>query len=391
MEAELIELYESAKKAADAAAGDGVEESSPEEDRCVDALRQLKKFPVNYQLLVSTQVGKQLRHLTKHPRKKIQALASNLIGVWKNIIVEETTKSKKNGNLVSKDSVKEETVHTSGGKNFSRVNSVKVEKVSKAVNVKLEKTNSSSSLVSETISKSETLSTSKKVENFDSVKTEKSYSGNSSRVEKEITKEVTSDARKPRATVKPIATTVAPPKMSSVILCKDPLRDKVRELLSEALLKVTGEVGEELREEADASDPYRVAVSLESAMYEKWGKSNGAQKFKYRSIMFNIKDSQNPDFRRKILLGHVKPDQVLLMTPEEMASDERQRQNKEIKDKALFDCERGGQRQASTDQFKCGRCKKNECTYYQMQTRSADEPMTTYVTCVNCDNRWKFC
>lgn len=56
MEAELIELYESAKKAADAAAGDGVEESSPEEDRCVDALRQLKKFPVNYQLLVSTQV-----------------------------------------------------------------------------------------------------------------------------------------------------------------------------------------------------------------------------------------------------------------------------------------------------------------------------------------------
>lgn len=54
MEAELIELYESAKKAADAAAG--AEESSPEEDRCVDALKQLKKFPVNYQLLVSTQV-----------------------------------------------------------------------------------------------------------------------------------------------------------------------------------------------------------------------------------------------------------------------------------------------------------------------------------------------
>lgn len=56
MEAELIGLYEAAKKAADAVAADGVEESSPEEDRCVDALKQLKKFPVNYQLLVSTQV-----------------------------------------------------------------------------------------------------------------------------------------------------------------------------------------------------------------------------------------------------------------------------------------------------------------------------------------------
>ena len=39
--------------------------------------------------------------------------------------------------------------------------------------------------------------------------------------------------------------------------------------------------------------------------------------------------------------------------------------------------------------FKCGRCKSLKTTYYQMQTRSADEPMTTYVTCKNCSNRWK--
>lgn len=34
------------------------------------------------------------------------------------------------------------------------------------------------------------------------------------------------------------------------------------------------------------------------------------------------------------------------------------------------------QRQAETDAFKCGRCQQRKCTYYQMQTRSADEPMT---------------
>ena len=39
----------------------------------------------------------------------------------------------------------------------------------------------------------------------------------------------------------------------------------------------------------------------------------------------------------------------------------------------------------------CSRCKKkSKCTYYQMQTRSADEPMTTFVTCLECDKQWKF-
>jgi transcription elongation factor S-II len=39
--------------------------------------------------------------------------------------------------------------------------------------------------------------------------------------------------------------------------------------------------------------------------------------------------------------------------------------------------------------FQCGKCKSKKTTYYQMQTRSADEPMTTYVTCMECANRWK--
>mgnify|MGYP003345610809 CR=1 FL=1 len=41
--------------------------------------------------------------------------------------------------------------------------------------------------------------------------------------------------------------------------------------------------------------------------------------------------------------------------------------------------------------FKCRKCGSKKTTYYQLQTRSADEPMTTYVTCIECDNHWKFC
>lgn len=39
--------------------------------------------------------------------------------------------------------------------------------------------------------------------------------------------------------------------------------------------------------------------------------------------------------------------------------------------------------------FQCRKCKKKNTSYYQLQTRSADEPMTTFVTCVNCNIHWK--
>lgn len=45
--------------------------------------------------------------------------------------------------------------------------------------------------------------------------------------------------------------------------------------------------------------------------------------------------------------------------------------------------------EAATDEFKCWKCKKRKCTYYELQTRSADEPMTTFVSCLSCGNHWK--
>jgi transcription elongation factor S-II len=48
-----------------------------------------------------------------------------------------------------------------------------------------------------------------------------------------------------------------------------------------------------------------------------------------------------------------------------------------------------GNKSRATDQFKCRRCQKRECTYYELQTRSADEPMTIFVTCLNCGKEWR--
>lgn len=359
MERELVELFETAKKAADAAA---TAEGGAEETRCLDALGQLKSFPVTYQLLVSTQVGKRLRPLTKHPRKKIQSFASSLIEIWKDIVIKETSKDIKNGKVETKASVRVESPRTESPRpeKIQRTSTGKVEKSSKSEAVKVEKL--------------EHIAVERKVQ------VGKPSSAGNVKVEK-VTKEV-------KRSVSDASST---PKLTSMIKSNDAARDKVREILHEALSKVSGEADEDIADEVNACDPVRVAVTVESVLFENWGSSAGSQKAKYRSLMFNLKDQKNPDFRRKVLLGHVKAERLVNMSTAEMASNERRQENKKLEEKALFECERGGPRQATTDQFKCGRCGQRKTTYYQMQTRSADEPMTTYVTCVNCNNRWKFC
>ena len=39
--------------------------------------------------------------------------------------------------------------------------------------------------------------------------------------------------------------------------------------------------------------------------------------------------------------------------------------------------------------YRCGKCKQNKTTYTQVQIRRADEPMTTFVQCLNCNNNWR--
>lgn len=43
----------------------------------------------------------------------------------------------------------------------------------------------------------------------------------------------------------------------------------------------------------------------------------------------------------------------------------------------------------ATDRFRCSQCKKKMCSYYELQTRSADEPMTIFISCLNCGKQWK--
>ncbi|CAA7018411.1 unnamed protein product [Microthlaspi erraticum] len=114
----------------------------------------------------------------------------------------------------------------------------------------------------------------------------------------------------------------------------DSKRDKVREILQKSLSKVADEVHVEMKKRVTDCDSWDVAVSVESAMFEKLGCFEGPQKPKYRSILFNIGDSNNPDLRRKVLTGEINGERLMTMKREEMGSDKIQKEVKAIKEKA---------------------------------------------------------
>ena len=45
--------------------------------------------------------------------------------------------------------------------------------------------------------------------------------------------------------------------------------------------------------------------------------------------------------------------------------------------------------ESMTDRYKCRKCGSRKCSYYEVQTRSADEPMTQFITCLKCNTRWR--
>ena len=111
-------------------------------------------------------------------------------------------------------------------------------------------------------------------------------------------------------------------------------------------------------------------------------------KTNYKFVYSNLKLNKNADFvLGKIKYGLWEPDKIISMTLQELYPDIWEELIiKNIKKMEQLSKQNNVQ---GTDMFRCGKCKKNNCTYYQMQTRSADEPMTTFITCLNCSNRWK--
>jgi DNA-directed RNA polymerase subunit M/transcription elongation factor TFIIS len=118
---------------------------------------------------------------------------------------------------------------------------------------------------------------------------------------------------------------------------------------------------------------------------KKWDNKHFVQIYvdRLRSIMTNLKG----DILENIKNGTLKPHVVAFMTHQELCYDKWGKliEAKSKRDANKFEVNMA----AATDTFTCRKCKKNQCTYYLQQVRSADEPCTIFIQCIPCGYRWK--
>ncbi|XP_035527380.1 transcription elongation factor A protein 1 isoform X2 [Morone saxatilis] len=164
----------------------------------------------------------------------------------------------------------------------------------------------------------------------------------------------------------------------------DSIRLKCRELISNALQTGDDHI-------AIGADCDELGAQVEECIFQEFKNTDMKYKNRVRSRISNLKDVKNPNLRKTVLCGSVTPERMAKMTAEEMASDELKEMRKNLTKEAVRDHQMATTGGTQTDLFTCGKCKGKCCTYTQVQTRSADEPMTTFVFCNECGNRWKFC
>jgi transcription elongation factor S-II len=120
---------------------------------------------------------------------------------------------------------------------------------------------------------------------------------------------------------------------------------------------------------------------------------NARLRFRYTtkilSMCFNVRHPLNPDLRASVLQGEVGPGRLVRMSPYELfpahwAEVFDRVAHKQLRKQITMDAA-----SAPDGLLQCRKCKSRKTTYTQLQTRSADEPLTTFALCLECGARWK--
>lgn len=102
---------------------------------------------------------------------------------------------------------------------------------------------------------------------------------------------------------------------------------------------------------------------------------------KVTELVYNINYSNY--LGNMITLGHLYPEELAFLKPHELNPDNY----KYIIEKKAYE---HNQKKKGSNIFSCKKCKQSNSEITQKQTRSADEPATTFVKCLECGFTFKF-
>ncbi|KAF2459878.1 transcription elongation factor S-II [Lineolata rhizophorae] len=193
----------------------------------------------------------------------------------------------------------------------------------------------------------------------------------------------TSAAAKPKAkhTVPPEQRSAAADKVDTGVT-GNAVRDNCLRLMYDGLSHMSEEHPE---------DVFRVAREVELACFNKYRPETSTEyKGKIRSLYQNLKNKSNPQLRKRVLSGEIEPARFAVMSHDELKSAERRAEDLKLMKENMNNSMTPQEEKSISASLTCSKCHQKKVSYTQAQTRSADEPMTTFCSCTNCGHRWKF-
>lgn len=133
------------------------------------------------------------------------------------------------------------------------------------------------------------------------------------------------------------------------------------------------------------------AMAVEQAAYDHFAGDGPEYRAKLRSLFQNLKAASNRELAPRVMSGEIDPARFVTMSHEELKSAERRKVDEELQKDNMKKAQVPMAEKSISDALRCGKCKQKKVSYSQAQTRSADEPMTTFCECTVCGNRWKVC